>query len=80
MAEFTAHYLPEVDKGYGFNQQELIAKTKPEVCQNLNQFLREVRLKLDRLWDLPSQVKIMADCIKDIKWSNYNKEKNNNNE
>lgn len=70
-----AKFLEEVPPSYGFNERPKIARHKPEPCKKINEFLRKIRMQLDRLYDLPNQIKIIADSIRDIKFVALRKEK-----
>lgn len=74
--EVAASYLPKVSGHYGFNERELICKNTPSLCKHLNAFLRKVGMELDRLYDLPNQLKNMADTIRELKFIALRREKN----
>jgi hypothetical protein len=73
--EIAAHYIPELPTYLGFNERELIAKNNPQICKKLNSFLRQVRLELDRLYDIPQNIRFMAEAIKDMKFLALRREK-----
>lgn len=75
LQEAAADNIEKIPTGYGYNERELIAKNKPEVCQKLNKFLREIRLKIDRLQDTPKHVTAIADSMKDFKFAAMRYEK-----
>lgn len=73
--ELTAHYIPEVNGQYGFNERILMARHNPTICKKLNQFMREIGMKIDRLYTIPNDLKVMSDSIKDLKFSMIRREK-----
>lgn len=76
--EIAAGYLPDIAGNFGFNERILMARHNPSICKELNEFLRKLTMRLDRLYGIPEQLRIMAESIKDIKFSNMRKEKEHN--
>lgn len=76
--EYQASNLEKMGTGYGWNERMLIARTKTEECKKLNQFIRTNEMKLERLYQTPQNVRMLSDCIKDLKWVNIHKEKDYN--
>jgi hypothetical protein len=74
--ELEARYLSDVPQGYGFNERPKIARYNPEICQRLNKFLRKVQVQADMLYDIPRQVKAVADSIRDMRFIALNRERN----
>ena len=74
--DISGSVLPDIGTFYGFNERMLIAKTQPELCQRLNELIREVRMYNDRLYGMPDLICRMADNIKEIKFANLRREKN----
>jgi hypothetical protein len=75
--EYTGHYLQDLSPNYGFNERMLIAKTQPTPCKMINNFIKELQIKITNLQNIPEHIKAMADCIRDIKFMNIRREKNN---
>lgn len=73
--EFTALYLEDVGSGYGWNERILIAKHKPEACQLLNSFIRDVEMKLSRLYGIPKHIEIISKCIDNLRFIAFKREK-----
>jgi hypothetical protein len=63
------------DMNLGWNERMLIAKNKPPMCQKLNKFLRIIRIKNDRMYDVPQSIYRIADSLRDIKFAKMQKEK-----
>lgn len=74
--EYTAHYLGDVPDRYGFNERVLIARNNPEPCKILNKFIREIEMKLSRLYNVPKHISIIADAINNLKYIALKREKN----
>ena len=75
--EVTAILIPKLPQYYGFNERELIARTRHPLSQKINKFLTQIRLELDRLYDVPNQIKIISDSIKDLKFATMREDKHN---
>lgn len=75
--EVAAYYLPDISPTFGFNERMLMAKNNPALCKELNSFIRNIRMRVDRLYDVPSQINKFADSIKDMKFANMRREKIN---
>lgn len=73
--EFTADYLEDVPSGYGWNERMLIARHKPEPCKLLNQFIRDVEMKLSRLYGIPKHIEIISKCIDNLRFIAFKREK-----
>lgn len=67
--EVTSAMIPQYDNAYGFNERMLMAKNQHPACKKLNSFLRKVQMENDRLWGIPSQIKIISEAIRDIKFA-----------
>ena len=65
----TGRSLYQVEGDFGWNERMLIAQTQPQECALLNQFIRELTMKIATLSYLPTEINRIADCIKDIRMS-----------
>lgn len=61
--EVSAIELEKIDGPYGWNERMLIARTKPAICKEINKFMREIQMKLDRLQYLPKELGRMSEII-----------------
>ncbi len=66
--ELAAYNLPKVQGTYGYSQQELLAKNSGEAAKTLNKFIREAKLRLDRLTDTPKGIEDIANAIRGMKF------------
>lgn len=73
--EYTSENLPKIGDNYGWNERMLMARTLPEECKKIQRFLREIDMKLERLYQTPQNVKAICDSIKDMKFAQIRKEK-----
>ncbi|TXT66093.1 MAG: hypothetical protein BAJALOKI3v1_50093 [Promethearchaeota archaeon] len=73
--EVAAYYLVEIDSHYGFNERELIAKNNNDHARKLNKFLRNIQMRIDRLYNLSNNISAIADSIKDLRFAATNREK-----
>jgi hypothetical protein len=73
--QLTSNYLPEVDGSYGWSEKLLIARNQPQLCKQLNDFIRDNRMKLDTLRDIPKKIDGMAAIIRDIRFLAMKREK-----
>jgi|GEM_PF-6244258 len=77
--ETAASYIPEIQgMNVGWSERMLICKNTPPLCKKLNKFLRIIRMKNDRIQDLPSAIHRIADSFRDIKYSKIARQKNEN--
>lgn len=72
--QLEAHYILEVAPCFGFNERPKLARFNPEPCKKIHEFLRKIRMQIDRTWDLPAQIKIMSDSVKDLKFTALRRE------
>lgn len=75
--ELAAGFIPEISGSFGFNERILMARHNPEICKRLNRLLSKINMELDRLYGIPDQIRIIAECIKDIKFLALKREKYN---
>lgn len=75
MDELVGGELEKVGNGFGWGERTLIVKSKSEICKKLNGFIRELDMKLNRLSELPNNIKIISDSIKDLKFAALKREK-----
>ena len=73
--QLEAYYIEHVSTQYGYNERPKMARHNPEPCKKINEFLRKIRMQMDRLYDIPNQVKMMSESIRDIKFANMRREK-----
>lgn len=76
--EFAAHDLPNVSTSYGWGGSLLLAKNASQQCKQLNGFIREIEMKIERLYDLPKHIDVIASAIKDYRFVNMRREKEYN--
>src|SRR6476661_7122701 len=48
--EYTSDNIPNISGSYGFNERILMARNGPDICKKLNSFLREIEMRLSRLY------------------------------
>lgn len=75
--EAAAATLENLSPNLGYNERELIARHNSPVCKRINQFLRQVRLESDRLYDVPKHISDMVNTIRDIKFAIIRRDKSN---
>lgn len=73
--EYTAKFLEDVPQGYGWNERILIARNKPDVCKRLNGFIREIEMKLSRLYNVPKHIEVISKCIDNLRFIALKREK-----
>jgi hypothetical protein len=73
--QLEAYYLLSVPQNYGFNERTKMARHNPEPCKKINEYLRKIRMQLDRLYEMPSQIKVMSESVRDIKFAAIRREK-----
>lgn len=74
--ELTAYYIPQIEGSFGWNERTLMARTTPEACRKLNKFLRIISMRIDRLYEVPANIKVMADTVKELRFLAFKREKN----
>ena len=67
--EVSSHYIFEVDKYLGSYERMHVAKHGPEICKRLNSILRMCSARVERLHATPENIKIIADSLKDFKFT-----------
>ncbi len=77
--ELEAYYLQDVPDRYGFNERPKIARHQPELCKKINEFLRTIDMRLNRLYDFPSQIKAISDSIRELRFAAIRRDKEYNN-
>jgi hypothetical protein len=75
LAEIAASLLPSIAGNYGYNEREAISKNTHPLCRQLNAFARKVGMELDRLYYVPNDIRVIADSIRDIRFSQMRREK-----
>jgi len=75
--ELEAWHLEKVPDRYGYNERPKMARFKPEQCQKLNKFLRRIQMQSDVLYDIPNQVRSVAESIRELKFIALRREKGN---
>lgn len=75
LEEVACFYLPEVDMRFGSYERMQIAKNSPQICKRLNSFIRNVSMQSERLHDVPNNIKLIADSIRELKFIAMRKEK-----
>jgi len=74
LKEAMALEIPKL-QGYSWSERETLLNNSSEACRNINKFLREVRLKVDRLTGVPEHIKMIAESMRDMKFLALNREK-----
>lgn len=73
--QVAAFYLPNIDQSHGFNERVLIAKNNSKAALKLNELIRQVSIRLDVLYNVPEQIRVIADSIKEFKFLAIRKDK-----
>lgn len=73
--ELEASYIQDIPPTYGFNERSKMARHNPEACKKINAYLRKIRMQLDRVYDIPSHIKVMSESVRDIKFAAIRREK-----
>lgn len=73
--ELTAHFLKDIPSRYGWNERTLIARNDPEPCKALNMILKEIEMKLARLYNIPKHIEIISKCIDNLRFIALKREK-----
>ncbi len=76
LEELTAYYIPQIEGSFGWNERTLMARTTPEACRKLNKFLRITSMTVDRLYNIPDNIKVMAETVKELRFLAFKREKN----
>jgi len=74
--ELMVENLEKVPNRYGYNERPMIAKHGSDACKKLNSFIRELEMKLARLYNVPKHVNIISDSINNIRYSMMHRDKN----
>ncbi len=77
--EYAAKFVAELQENhgnkYGWNERGLIARNQPELMQTINNHMRIIRMKIDRLYGMPDLLQKYADSINDMKFAKIHKER-----
>jgi hypothetical protein len=83
LGEIAASLLPQIGGHYGFNEREQISKNTHPLCRELNAFMRKIGMEIDRLYNVPNDIRVIGESIRDLRFSAMRREKdyaNNNSE
>jgi len=67
--EVAAVEIEKLDTRLGYNERELIAKNKPEICKTLNAYIRKISMNIEVLHNTPIHIKNISDAIRDIRFT-----------
>jgi len=74
--ELAAMNLPNIDRYYGSFERMQLAKNTSPLCKKVNSLWRTVSMRLERLYGIPDNLKVISDSIKEIRFMQLRKEKN----
>jgi len=74
--EVAGEQIQQIGNGYGWSERMLIAKTQHPLCKELNKFLREINMKIDRMYGVPNEIDKIADSINNLRFEKIRQLKN----